>query len=203
MSRELTERQQKFLSVLFDEANGDVVAAKKLAGYSASSSTTDIIKSLKDEVIEATQLYMSRNAPRAAVAMVGGLLDPTELGIKEKMSAAKELLDRTGLVKTEKMQVESTGGVMLLPPKNNEQELFMKKSLKSYSKDQLISKYNLTEYYNMNKTDVAKIPKIELMEDIAGSGLKDDDEFYAGGLATKKNYVNKIKIVDNLKKKKK
>ena len=39
----------------------------------------------------------------------------------------------------------------------------MKKSLKSYSKDQLISKYNLTEYYNMNKTDVAKIPKIELM----------------------------------------
>jgi len=79
----------------------------------------------------------------------------------------------------------------------------MKKSLKSYSKDQLISKYNLTEYYNMNKTDVAKIPKIELMEDIAGSGLKDEDEFYAGGLATKKNYVNKIKIVDNLKKKKK
>ena len=120
MSRELTERQQKFLAVLFDEAGGDVVTAKKLAGYSASSSTTDIIKSLKDEVLEATQLYMSRNAPRAAVAMVGGLLDPTELGIKEKMSAAKELLDRTGLVKTEKMQVESTGGVMLLPAKDNE-----------------------------------------------------------------------------------
>ena len=46
----------------------------------------------------------------------------------------------------------------------------MKKNLKSYSKDKLISKYNLTEYYNMNKSEVKKIPKIELMEDIAGAG---------------------------------
>ena len=62
---------------------------------------------------------MSRSAPKAAMAMVGGLYDPTELGLKDKMMAAKELLDRTGLVKTEKMQVESTGGVMLLPAKDN------------------------------------------------------------------------------------
>jgi len=61
---------------------------------------------------------MARNAPRAAVAMVSGISDPTELGMREKMTAAKELLDRTGLVKTEKMQVESTGGVMLMPVKN-------------------------------------------------------------------------------------
>jgi|TARA_R110002012_G_scaffold170267_1_gene334617 hypothetical protein len=119
MSRTLTERQQKFLSVLFDGANGDVVTAKKLAGYSESSNTSEIVKSIKDEILEATQLFMSRNAPKAAMAMVGGLDDPTELGLKEKMSAAKELLDRTGLVKTEKMQVESTGGVMLLPAKND------------------------------------------------------------------------------------
>ena len=79
-------------------------------------------KELKDEVLEATQLYMSRNAPRAAVAMVGGLTDPTELGIRDKMAAAKELLDRTGLVKTEKMQVEATGGVMLMPTKKTEDD---------------------------------------------------------------------------------
>ena len=119
MSRELTERQQKFLNVLFDGAAVDVVQAKLLAGYSEGSSTTDIVKSLKDEIMEATQLYMSRNAPKAAMAMVSGLLDPTELGIRDKMSAAKELLDRTGLVKTEKLQVESSGGVMLLPAKND------------------------------------------------------------------------------------
>ena len=122
MSRELTERQQKFLAALFDEAGGDVVAAKKLAGYAETSSTTEIVKSMKDEILEATQLFMSRNAPKAAMAMVGGLYDPTELGLRDKMSAAKELLDRTGLVKTEKMQVEATGGVMLMPAKKTEDE---------------------------------------------------------------------------------
>ena len=120
MAKELTEKQQKFLDVLFDEANGDVVQAKVLAGYAPTSSTSDIVRGIKDEVLEATQMYMARNAPRAAVAMVSGINDPTELGLREKMTAAKELLDRTGLVKTEKMQVESTGGVMLLPAKNSE-----------------------------------------------------------------------------------
>ena len=117
MPRELNERQQKFLEVLFEDAGGDVVAAKKLAGYSDNTPTTAIVKGLKEEILEATQMYMARNAPKAAMAMVGGLFDPTELGIRDKMSAAKELLDRTGLVKTEKMQVEASGGVMLMPPK--------------------------------------------------------------------------------------
>ena len=122
MSRELTERQQKFLAVLFDEAGGDVVAAKKLSGYAESSSTTDIVKSLKDEILDATQTYMAGNAPKAAVAMVTGIDDPTQLGIRDKMSAAKELLDRTGLVKTEKMQVEAKGGVMLMPAKQVQED---------------------------------------------------------------------------------
>ena len=117
MARQLTEKQQKLLDVLFDQAGGDIVAAKKLAGYSDASATTEIMKGLKEEILEATQMYMARNAPKAAMAMVGGLHDPTELGIKDKMAAAKELLDRTGLVKTEKMQVEASGGVMLMPPK--------------------------------------------------------------------------------------
>ena len=51
------------------------------------------------------------------MAMVGGLFEPTQLGIRDKLSAAKELLDRTGLVKTDKVQVEASGGVMLMPPK--------------------------------------------------------------------------------------
>ena len=55
-------------------------------------------------------------------AMANGLDDPTELGFRDKMTAAKELLDRSGLVKTEKMQVESTGGVMLMPVKQTEEE---------------------------------------------------------------------------------
>ena len=117
MARQLTEKQQKLLDVLFDEAGGDIVQAKKLAGYADTSGTAEIVKGIKEEILEATQMYMARNAPKAAMAMVGGLYDPTELGIRDKMSAAKELLDSTGLVKTEKMQVEASGGVMLMPPK--------------------------------------------------------------------------------------
>ena len=117
MARALTEKQQKLLAVLFDEAGGDIVTAKKIAGYSDATSSTEIINSLKEEILDATSAYMARNAPKAAMAMVGALYDPTELGIRDKMSAAKELLDRSGLVKTEKMQVEAKGGVMLMPPK--------------------------------------------------------------------------------------
>jgi hypothetical protein len=118
MARALTERQKKLLEVLFDEAGGDIVAAKKLAGYSDNTPTAEIVASLKEEILDATHMYMARNAPKAAMSMVGALYDPTELGIRDKMTAAKELLDRTGLVKTEKMQVEAKGGVMLMPAKN-------------------------------------------------------------------------------------
>jgi phage terminase small subunit len=104
--RELTDRQKKFLEVLFDEANGDVVQAKLLAGYSEHSATSSIVASMKDEIMEATQIFMSRNAPKAAVAMVSGVDDPTQLGLRDRLSAAKELLDRVGLTKTEKVQVE-------------------------------------------------------------------------------------------------
>ena len=117
MARALTEKQQKLRAVLFDEAGGDINVAKRIAGYSYATSSTEIINSLKEEILDATSAYMARNAPKAAMAMVGALYDPTELGIRDKMSAAKELLDRTGLVKTEKMQVEAKGGVMLMPPK--------------------------------------------------------------------------------------
>lgn len=123
MAKQLTEQQQRFLDVLFDQAGGNLKKAMRLAGYSEGYTTTQLAKVLKEEIIEATQLYMALNAPKAAAAMVGAIDDPTELGLKEKMSAAKDLMDRAGLVKTEKVQVESnTGGVMLLPAKEKEED---------------------------------------------------------------------------------
>jgi len=123
MARNLTEKQQKFLDVLFDEAGGDVVQAKKLAGYGEQSSTTAIVESLKDEIGDRTRSYFARTAPKAAMAMVGALNDPTELGIRDKMSAAKDLLDRAGLGKVEKIDVgSSSGGVFILPSKEGTNE---------------------------------------------------------------------------------
>lgn len=123
MAKNLTEKQQKFLEVLFDEAGGDVVLAKKLAGYNEASSTTAIVEALKDEIADKTRTYFARTAPKAAMAMVGAIHDPTELGIKEKMSAAKDLLDRAGLGKVDKVDVtSSSGGIFYLPPKEGNNE---------------------------------------------------------------------------------
>ena len=122
MARKLTERQQKFIDALFADANGNIKNAKIIAGYSTNTNNNEIITSLKEEILEATQTYMAGNAPKAAVAMVTGIDDPTQLGIRDKMSAAKELLDRTGLIKTEKVQVEASGGVMLMPTKKPTKE---------------------------------------------------------------------------------
>jgi|TARA_R100001460_G_scaffold26561_2_gene53741 hypothetical protein len=122
MARQLTERQQKFLDALFTDAKGSIKDAKIIAGYSTSTNNQEIIKALKEEILDATQMYMASNAPKAAIAMVSGIETPTELGTRDKLSAAKELLDRTGLIKTEKIQVESSGGVMLMPPKKVEED---------------------------------------------------------------------------------
>jgi len=123
MARNLTEKQQRFLEVLFDEAGGDVVAAKKIAGYAPESSTTMIVEALKDEIAEKTRSYFARIAPKAAVSMSNALVDPTELGIKEKMAAAKDLLDRAGLGKVDKVDVSSSGGgIFYLPPKEGSNE---------------------------------------------------------------------------------
>ena len=123
MARELTERQQKFLAVLMDEAGGDISTAKLMAGYSANTTNTEITNSLKEEIIDVTHSYLARNVPKAAMAMVQALYDPTELGIKEKMAAAKDLLDRAGLGKVDKVDVSSSGGgIFYLPPKEGNNE---------------------------------------------------------------------------------
>jgi hypothetical protein len=122
MAKEITEQHKRFLEVLFSDAGGNISSAMRLAGFSEGYSRRTLTNYLKEEIIEATQLYIAMAAPKAAVAMINAIDDPTELGLKEKMSAAKDLLDRAGLVKTEKVQVESTGGIMVLPAKEREED---------------------------------------------------------------------------------
>ena len=91
MARQLTENQQNFLEVLFDQ-------------------------------LDATRSYFARTAPRAAFALGNAVNDPTELGIKEKMVAAKDVLDRAGLIKTDKVDIQASSSVFYLPPKEGNNE---------------------------------------------------------------------------------
>lgn len=121
MAKTLTDQQKLFLEVLFDEAGGDVVTAKKMAGYHPTYPTSSVMKTLQDEIVEATKTFLARNGPKAAIGIVGVLTNPTDLGVKEKLAAAKDILDRVGVVKTEKLDITSNG-VFVLPAKRGDDD---------------------------------------------------------------------------------
>ena len=122
MARQLTEKQQKFLDVLFEEAKGNPVTAKKLAGYSENNPTSAITSSLQEEIADLTKKFIASSATKAAYSLSQVIDNPTDLGNKEKMMAAKDILDRGGFVKTDKVEVTSSSPLFILPPKHNEDE---------------------------------------------------------------------------------
>ncbi len=117
MTRQLTEMQQRFLEVLFEDAKGDFVQAKKLAGYSDTYSTKHIVESLEDEIAELTKKFIARVGTKAAYSIYEVMQDPTALGNKEKMLAAKDLLDRGGFKARDEVKIESSVPLFILPAK--------------------------------------------------------------------------------------
>ena len=123
MTRNLTEKQQKFLDVYFEEAKGNPVEAKKLAGYSKSVTSTSVMAALQEEVKDLTYKFLAAGATRAAYSLVEVMTSPTALGNKEKLTASKDLLDRGGHGKVDRVDVNSSGGgVFILPAKEGKNE---------------------------------------------------------------------------------
>lgn len=120
MERNLTEKQQKFLEVLFEEAEGNFVQAKKLAGYSDNVATSVIVESLEDEIADLVKKYLARSGVKAAYTMYQAMTNPTDLGVKEKMAAAKDILDRGGFKATDKVEVKAETPLFILPAKSDE-----------------------------------------------------------------------------------
>lgn len=121
--RVYTEKQEAFLNALMGEARGNIRTAMREAGYSDTVKTSEVVSSLKDEIIERASMMLAMNAPKAAFGIVDVLDDPSALGARNAISAAREVLDRTGLVKKEQVQVEAKGGgLFVLPPKQNDVE---------------------------------------------------------------------------------
>ena len=112
--------QQKFLDVLFEDAKGDAATAKNLAGYSSNVATSQVVNSLQDEIEELTRKFLLRSATKAAYSMSEVMTKPTDFGNKEKMAAAKDILDRSGFGKTEKMEIKTSSPLFILPAKDNE-----------------------------------------------------------------------------------
>jgi len=120
--RELTDKQQLFLDVLFEEAEGDPLKAKKLAGYSDNVPTSSVTASLVDEIAELTRKFIAQSSTKAAYTMFKVMGATDMLGAKERMAAAKDLMDRAGFVKTEKVEVSTSEPVFILPAKRSSED---------------------------------------------------------------------------------
>ena len=76
---------------------------------------------MKDDIVERASMMLALNAPKAAFGIVDVLDDPSALGARNAISAAREVLDRSGIVKKEQVEVTtSQGGLFVLPPKSGD-----------------------------------------------------------------------------------
>ena len=117
-TKKLTDKQAAFLEALLGEARGNIRAAMDIAGYSKTTATTEVVGPLKEEITERAGMMLAINAPKAAFGIIDVLDDPSALGARNAISTAREVLDRTGLVKKEQVEVSgNSGGIFILPPK--------------------------------------------------------------------------------------
>ena len=116
--RELTPKQESFLEHLID-CQGDAKKAAELAGY--KSHHHHVVKTLKSEILEITQEILANSAPKAAFKLVE-IMDSKKpiIQANNKLAAATTLLDRVGVSKVDKIDVNhnvQSGGIFLMPDK--------------------------------------------------------------------------------------
>ena len=118
--RVLTDKQKSFLGELFN-CEGNIGKAMEKAGY-IPSSRQHVLSSLKDEIIEASKTELAAHAAQAVNRVVEGMNDIGEHPRAElRLKAAQTLLDRVGLGKQEKIDIEGKmlHGVVLMPAKKD------------------------------------------------------------------------------------
>jgi hypothetical protein len=75
-----------------------------------------------DEIAEITRKFIAQSSTKAAYTMFKVMGDTDMLGAKERMAAAKDLMDRAGFVKTEKVEVSTSEPVFILPAKKSKED---------------------------------------------------------------------------------
>ena len=115
--RKLTEKQESFLNNL-SETKGNLKLPAELAGYSGNH--YQVIQSLKQEIVDLASDVLAREAPLAAFKLVEVLQSDKALPqANVKLQAAQTILDRVGLGKKERLDVNHnvSGGIFILPEK--------------------------------------------------------------------------------------
>ena len=116
--KKYTAMQEAFLEALCGEARGNIREAMNMAGYSVNTRVSEVVGPLRDEIVDRASMVLALNAPRASYSMVDVLNDPGSMGARNAVAAATQILDRTGLVKKEQVEIKGPeGGIFILPPK--------------------------------------------------------------------------------------
>ena len=118
--KSLTDSQEKFLDALFGEARGNPKKAGELAGYSEHS-YPKVVRNLKQEIISRAENYLATHSAKAASKMVDMLdEDGTTPHANIRMEAAKQILDRIGIVKKDQLDInmKALHGIFILPAKD-------------------------------------------------------------------------------------
>ena len=119
MSKELTLKQQSFLDHLIS-CGGDPKKAAELAGY-AENGHYEVIKALKNEIIDLASGILAQSAPKAAMKLVEVMNSDQPIPQANlRLQAAQTILDRTGLGKQERLDVNNNvqGGLFIIPAKD-------------------------------------------------------------------------------------
>ena len=122
--KSLTDSQEKFLDALFGEAQGNPKKAGELAGYS-DHSYPKVLRNLKQEIVLRAENYLAVHSARAATKMVNMLdEDGTTPHANIRLEAAKQILDRIGVVKKDSLDVNMkvAHGIFILPAKETPKE---------------------------------------------------------------------------------
>tara|TARA_R110000824_G_scaffold242902_1_gene431539 strand:+ start:127 stop:558 length:432 start_codon:yes stop_codon:yes gene_type:complete len=118
--KNLTDSQEKFLDALFGEAQGNPKKAGELAGYS-SHSYPKVLRNLKQEIVSRAENYLAIHSAKAATKMVNMLdEDGTTPHANIRLEAAKQILDRIGIIKKEQVDInmKAAHGIFILPAKD-------------------------------------------------------------------------------------
>jgi glycerate-2-kinase len=100
------------------ETGGDFKKSAELAGYSGNH--YQVLRSLREEVVDLASDVLAREAPTAAFKIIEVMKsDKPVPQANNKLQAAQTILDRVGVSKTDRLEVNhhAAGGIFILPEK--------------------------------------------------------------------------------------
>lgn len=118
-NKELSVEHQAFIDALLT-TRGNVTKAAELTGFSVQYGYR-LMKLLREHIIATAEEVLALHAIRATNVLIDGMEGDLEIGANNQIESAKQVLDRIGLVKKDKVEISGpAGGIFLFPEKRND-----------------------------------------------------------------------------------